>query len=97
MALVLAYIQVLPSPQRATILSAVLPGLGQAYNRKYWKVPVLYLGGGTLYYFFDKQHEIYIKNKELYDDYVALGDAITEEEEGFRDEAGSRMLCPVAR
>lgn len=32
----------LPDPQKAALFSAVLPGLGQAYNRSYWKIPVLY-------------------------------------------------------
>ena len=32
-------------PQTASIYSAVLPGLGQAYNKQYWKIPIIYAGG----------------------------------------------------
>lgn len=31
-------------PKRAAMFSAAFPGLGQAYNRKYWKIPILYAG-----------------------------------------------------
>ena len=39
------------NPKRATLYSAILPGLGQAYNKKYWKIPVVYAGIGTIGYF----------------------------------------------
>lgn len=33
-----------PNPTKSVIYSAIFPGLGQAYNRKYWKLPIIYGG-----------------------------------------------------
>lgn len=33
-----------PNPTRAVLYSAILPGLGQIYNRAYWKLPIVYGG-----------------------------------------------------
>ena len=33
-----------PDPKKAVLYSAIFPGLGQVYNRKYWKLPILYGG-----------------------------------------------------
>ncbi|MBL0104263.1 MAG: hypothetical protein IPP51_11220 [Bacteroidetes bacterium] len=48
---------------RAALYSAILPGLGQAYNKKYWKLPILYAGFGTLYYFIHSNNVEYQKYK----------------------------------
>lgn len=50
------------TPAKAAFYSAVLPGLGQAYNKKYWKIPLVYGAIGTsLYYFIDsgKKYNLY--------------------------------------
>lgn len=44
------------SPKKATWMSAALPGLGQIYNRRYWKPPIIYAGlGVALYFLIDNQ------------------------------------------
>jgi hypothetical protein len=54
------------SPRKATIYSAILPGLGQAYNKKYWKIPVIYIGFGAIGYFIDWNNDNYRFNKTAY-------------------------------
>jgi len=55
-----------PRPKRAAIMSAILPGLGQAYNHKYWKIPIIYAGAGTLVYFYTINRSGYKQFSEAY-------------------------------
>ncbi|GAB4037560.1 DUF5683 domain-containing protein [Spirosoma jeollabukense] len=41
-------------PRKATLRSLMLPGLGQAYNRQYYKIPFIYVGFGVMGYLFVK-------------------------------------------
>lgn len=54
------------SAKKASIYSAVLPGLGQAYNHKYWKIPIVYAGFGAFAYFINQNYTEYQKFKEAY-------------------------------
>ncbi len=55
-----------PYPKLAMICSIVIPGLGQAYNKKYWKIPIIYAGLGTMAYFaITNQQQYTIYNNAL--------------------------------
>lgn len=63
-------------PTKAAFYSAILPGLGQAYNKKYWKIPIVYGAIGTSLYF-------YIDNNKKYHNYR---DAYKRRLAGFNDD-----------
>ncbi|WP_104734232.1 DUF5683 domain-containing protein [Hanstruepera ponticola] len=54
------------SPARAAFYSAVLPGLGQAYNKKYWKIPIVYAGLGIGMYFYLDNDKEYNRYRDAY-------------------------------
>jgi hypothetical protein len=56
------------NPSKATIFTAVLPGLGQAYNKKYWKVPIVWGGFAALGYFVNQYNRRYVNAKFAYYD-----------------------------
>lgn len=64
------------APSRAAFYSAVVPGLGQVYNKKYWKIPLVYGGMAAGVYF-------YLRND---DDYNRFRNAYKRRLAGFNDD-----------
>ena len=54
------------APAKAAFYSAILPGLGQAYNGSYWKIPIVYGGLGTGVYFYLDNNKEYEKYRTAY-------------------------------
>lgn len=79
------------SPARAAFYSAVLPGLGQAYNKKYWKIPIVYAAIGTGVYFVVDNQQEYLRYQEAYklrlsgrpDEFDGTGDNPNISEDGL--------------
>jgi hypothetical protein len=55
---------------RATMLAVAFPGLGQIYNRKYWKVPFVYAGFGGLVYAVSYNSKWYNDFMKSYQDFT---------------------------
>lgn len=70
------------APARSAFYSAILPGLGQAYNGSYWKIPLVYAGIGTSFY-------LVLHNDKLYNRYR---DAYKRRLAGFTDDEFQNIL-----
>ena len=53
-------------PKRAGLYSAIIPGAGQMYTKKYWKVPIIYAGLITSAYYINESHALYDTYKQTY-------------------------------
>ena len=80
-----------PNPKRAMWLAIVLPGAGQIYNRKYWKLPIFYGGfvgclyalswNGQMYHDYSQAYVDLMDNDpntQSYNDFLHLGTTINE-------------------
>lgn len=54
------------APATAAFYSTILPGLGQAYNKKYWKIPIIYAGMGAGIYFYIQNDKEYQRFRNAY-------------------------------
>ena len=69
------------SPKKAALFSAIIPGTGQIYNKKYWKAPIVYAGFVGLAYSFQFNQSRYVKYRDALkyrlDDDASTTDAYT--------------------
>ena len=54
------------SPSKAAFYSAVFPGAGQAFNKKYWKIPIVYAVIGTSIYSYNFNQKKYWNYRNAY-------------------------------
>ncbi len=59
------------APAKAAFYSAVLPGLGQAYNGRYWKIPIAYAGLGIGVYFYISNDNQWNRYRDAYKNRLA--------------------------
>ncbi|ALM19989.1 hypothetical protein AAT17_01330 [Nonlabens sp. MIC269] len=74
-------------PSKAAFYSAILPGMGQVYNKKYWKVPIAYGLIGTSVYFYIRNDNEYNRLRDAFKIRLAGG---TNDE--FSDENGNPII-----
>ena len=59
-----------PNPRKAVLFAAICPGLGQIYNRKYWKLPIIYGGFTGLAYGMSWNNKYYVDYRQAYSDFI---------------------------
>ena len=86
------------NPRKALLYAAILPGLGQIYNKKYWKLPLVYGGFAAIGYganFYDKLYKEY---KHVLFRNIELGVGENEIREGTRTTTrGDRVAVDRAK
>ena len=75
-------------PNKAALYSAVLPGLGQIYNKQIWKVPIIYAGAITFAHFIQYNHELYNQFRTAE---IAVGDSRVDTINPFEEVAPGRF------
>ena len=71
-------------PTKAAFASAILPGLGQAYNKKYWKIPIVYGALATSMYFYLDNNKKYHSVRDAYKRRLA---GFTDDQYDYLDDA----------
>jgi len=84
------------NPRKALLFSAVLPGMGQVYNKKYWKVPIVYGGLMLGVYVVNTYQNQYLQYKsELFS--LLNDNTLTTSESGFNQEQLRSIITKTRR
>lgn len=78
------------APAKAAFYSALLPGLGQAYNKKYWKIPIVYAALGTGVFFYIDNNKQYNRYRDAFKSRLAG----FETDEFYFDAFGNKLEEP---
>ncbi|MFM2203411.1 MAG: hypothetical protein RLZZ605_375 [Bacteroidota bacterium] len=81
-----------PIPKKAIMYSAILPGLGQVYNRQYWKVPIIYAGMAAAFIAYDFNSSRYETYKKAYIARIDNNPSTTDEFVGLYTDANLKTL-----
>ena len=81
-----------PIPKKAILYSAILPGLGQVYNRQYWKVPIIYAGMAAAFIAYDFNSSRYETYKKAYIARIDNNPSTTDEFVGLYTDANLKTL-----
>jgi hypothetical protein len=79
-------------PMKATLFSAFLPGLGQAYNNDYWKIPIIYGGLAFTGYWLNLNNIQYARYREAYNIEVAYSKGESETPSDFHGRLTEQSL-----
>jgi Family of unknown function (DUF5683) len=77
-------------PSKAAFYSALLPGAGQAYNKKYWKIPIVYAAMGISIYSYIWNQNKYDSYRDAYKERLLLGTSSTDQYVGILSD--SRLI-----
>ncbi len=80
------------SAKRAALFSAVVPGTGQIYNRKYWKAPIVWAGLGASFYFVQRNGSEFRRYKDAY---LAVTDNDPTTVDEFEGQVSASQLLEV--
>lgn len=86
-----------PNPTRAVIYSAILPGLGQIYNRAYWKLPIVYGGFMGCIYAITWNNKNYQDYSTAYRDLISDADKYREDPTAWGEDKWSNSWVDLVK